>query len=155
VNVAVPLAGMDLSGGHGADQDSMIKPTPFCPSFDPCAKLTPVQVTISSPRIHQGGGWLSTGALERLGIGRTALASSNSSPHRIKPAHRENNSERPTPIAWLQSTPLVRAAVVAINWFITPTPMIEPISACELELGMPKYQVPTFQMIAAISSATP
>ena len=31
--------------------------------------------------------------------------------------------------------------------------MIEPISACELEFGMPKYQVPTFQMIAAINSA--
>lgn len=34
-----------------------------------------------------------------------------------------------------------------------PTPMIEPISVCELEAGRPKYQVPTFQMIAAISSA--
>ena len=31
--------------------------------------------------------------------------------------------------------------------------MIEPISVCELEAGRPRYQVPRFQMIAAISSA--
>ena len=31
--------------------------------------------------------------------------------------------------------------------------MIEPISVWELEAGKPKYQVPRFQMIAAISSA--
>ena len=31
--------------------------------------------------------------------------------------------------------------------------MIEPISVCELEAGRPSYQVPRFQMIAAISSA--
>ena len=31
--------------------------------------------------------------------------------------------------------------------------MIEPISVCELETGRPMYQVPRFQMIAAISSA--
>jgi len=29
--------------------------------------------------------------------------------------------------------------------------MIEPMSVCELEFGRPKYQVPRFQMIAAIS----
>jgi hypothetical protein len=34
----------------------MISPMPFWPSFDPWAKLTPVQVRISTPRIHQGGG---------------------------------------------------------------------------------------------------
>ena len=34
-----------------------------------------------------------------------------------------------------------------------PTPMIDPIRVCELEAGRPKYQVPTFQMIAAINSA--
>ena len=31
--------------------------------------------------------------------------------------------------------------------------MIEPISVCELDAGRPSYQVPRFQMIAAISSA--
>ena len=34
-----------------------------------------------------------------------------------------------------------------------PTPMIEPIRVCELEAGRPRYQVPRFQMMAAISSA--
>ena len=34
-----------------------------------------------------------------------------------------------------------------------PTPMIDPISVCELEAGRPRYQVPRFQMIAAIRSA--
>ena len=34
-----------------------------------------------------------------------------------------------------------------------PTPMIEPISVCEEDAGRPKYQVPRFQMMAAISSA--
>jgi hypothetical protein len=34
-----------------------------------------------------------------------------------------------------------------------PTPMIEPINVCELEAGRPRYQVPRFQIMAAISSA--
>jgi hypothetical protein len=31
--------------------------------------------------------------------------------------------------------------------------MIDPTSACELEAGKPKYQVPRFQIIAEINSA--
>ena len=31
----------------------MMRPMPFWPSFEPCAKLTPVQVRISSPRIQK------------------------------------------------------------------------------------------------------
>ena len=34
-----------------------------------------------------------------------------------------------------------------------PTPMIEPIRVCELDAGRPRYQVPTFQIIAAIRRA--
>src|SRR5271156_4133731 len=51
-----------------------------------------------------------------------------------------------------QSTPLV-PDFTDINWFAMPTPMIEPISVCELDEGRLKYQVPRFQMIAATSSA--
>ena len=40
-----------------------------------------------------------------------------------------------------------------INELASPTPMIEPISVCELEAGRPRYHVPRFQMIAEISSA--
>ena len=34
-----------------------------------------------------------------------------------------------------------------------PTPIIEPISVCELDEGNPKYHVPRFQMMAAVNSA--
>ncbi len=34
-----------------------------------------------------------------------------------------------------------------------PTPMIDPISVCEDEAGRPKYQVPRFHRMAAISNA--
>ena len=34
-----------------------------------------------------------------------------------------------------------------------PTPMIEPTMVCELEAGKPKYHVPRFQIIAAMSRA--
>jgi len=33
----------------------------FCPSFVPCAKLTPLQVRMRIPRIHQIGGLSLTG----------------------------------------------------------------------------------------------
>ncbi|MCY1380978.1 hypothetical protein D9M69_688450 [compost metagenome] len=41
----------------------MIRPMPFCPSLEPWAKETPVQVRISMPRIHHGGGVSPLGAL--------------------------------------------------------------------------------------------
>jgi hypothetical protein len=41
----------------------------------------------------------------------------------------------------------------AISEFIKPTPTMEPIRVCELEAGKPRYQVPTFQMMADSSSA--
>jgi hypothetical protein len=34
-----------------------------------------------------------------------------------------------------------------------PTPIIDPIKVCELDAGSPKYQVPRFQIVAAINSA--
>ena len=36
---------------------------------------------------------------------------------------------------------------------MTPTPITEPISVCELDAGRPNDQVPRFQIIAAINSA--
>ena len=41
---------------------SMMRPIPFCPSFEPCAKLTPVHVSISRERIQNGGGSVPSGA---------------------------------------------------------------------------------------------
>ena len=40
----------------------MIRPMPFWPSFEPCANDTLVQVRISKPRIHSGGGLSVLGA---------------------------------------------------------------------------------------------
>ncbi len=70
-----------------------------------------------------------------------------------KPISGLNRSALKTPIAWFQSTPDVADPAGARSWFAKPTPMIEPISACEELLGNPIAQVPRFQMIAAISRA--
>ena len=77
---------------------------------------------------------------------------SSSRAERVKPNSGERSSASPILVTWSQSTPEVpswpRSSALAI-----PTPMIEPISVCEDEAGRPKYQVPRFQMMAAISSA--
>src|SRR5579863_4698488 len=131
----------------------MMRPMPFCPSFEPWAKLTPVQVRISRPRIHQGGGVWPSGALYSEGILMKNLQRSSSDAARMKPTAGENSSDLMTPTACIQSTPLVPSPERAKTWFMMPTPMIEPTMACELEFGMPNHQVPRFQMIAAINSA--
>src|SRR5580658_10498985 len=82
----------------------------------------------------------------------SALASSSSPAASTNPTTGENSKDLMTPRAWLQSTPLVPLCLDS-TWFMNPTPMIDPTSECELEFGMPRYQVPKFQMIAAISSA--
>ncbi len=79
-----------------------------------------------------------------------ALQSNSSSHATPNPTIGESNSDRPTPAAWVQSTPLV-PCLGFISWFAMPTPMIEPTMVCELEAGNPKYQVPRFQRIAAIN----
>ena len=40
----------------------MMRPMPFWPSLEPWANETPVQVAMSVPRIHHGGGLLPFGA---------------------------------------------------------------------------------------------
>ncbi|GJD53088.1 hypothetical protein OPKNFCMD_5859 [Methylobacterium crusticola] len=37
-------------------------------------------------------------------------------------------------------------------WLARPTPITEPIKACEEEFGSPNAQVPKFQMMAAMRS---
>src|ERR1700754_856785 len=71
---------------------------------------------------------------------------------RPKPTSGDISNDLPTLQAWLQSTAAL-ALPAFIIWFMTPTPMIEPISVCELDDGKPKYHVPRFQTIAASSSA--
>ena len=50
----------------------------------------------------------------------------------------------------LTPSPSGRSVISALA---RPTPRMEPISVCELEAGMPKYQVPRFQAMAAASMA--
>src|ERR1700761_9053055 len=51
-----------------------------------------------------------------------------------------------------QSTPEVPLRAF-ISWLAIPTPMIEPMSVCELEAGRPNHQVPRFQRMAAVNKA--
>src|SRR5262249_40623882 len=70
----------------------------------------------------------------------------------MNPNNGESSSDQPISVALVQSTPEV-PSWPRISALATPTPMIDPISVWELEAGSPRYQVPRFQMIAAINSA--
>ena len=69
-----------------------------------------------------------------------------------KPTRGEMSSERKYVPACPQSTPLV-PVFTAMSWLAMPTPMIEPISVCELDAGRPSHQVPRFHKIAETSRA--
>ena len=131
----------------------MMSPMPFCPSLPPWKKLTPVQVRISRLRIQKGGGLLPSGSLYSAGTLIVALSTVSSSQAALKPIRGDTSRVSPILAAWFQSTPLVPVGFAAISWFISPTPMMEPIKVCELDEGKPKYQVPRFQMMAAIKRA--
>src|SRR5271156_1235565 len=124
----------------------MIRPIPFWPSFEPCAKLTPVQVRISRPRIQKGGGASAFGASKSLGSLMITLKNSSKSPESTKPTTGETSSAWKTLPTCDQSTPVV-PELADISWLATPTPMIEPIRVCEREAGKPFHQVLRFQRI--------
>src|SRR5271165_3919012 len=130
----------------------MIKPMPFCPSFEPCAKDTAVQVKISRPRIQPGGAFLASGGVYSVLLLTKAFIASSSRAEPMKPTTGLNSSALNTPPAWLQSTPETPEPGSAISWFARPTPMIEPTSVWDELFGRPKYQVPRFHTIAAINS---
>src|SRR5277367_3798145 len=131
---------------------NMIRPIPFWPSFEPCAKLTPVQVKIRTIRIHQGGGRSPSGAAYSAGMRSSSLDSSSRPPARKKPIKGENTSASAVSATLDQFTPSPNAVAGLISEFIKPTPTIEPIRLCELDAGSPRYQVPRFQTIADSSS---
>ena len=86
----------------------------------------------------------------------TAFISIKSKAAHTKPTIGDKSRDLPIFVAWVQSTPLVPVRApswAAMNWLARPTPMIDPISVCELDAGRPKYHVPRFQMMAATSSA--
>src|SRR5208337_2705522 len=114
---------------------------PFCPSFEPCAKLTPAEVTHSSPRIQNGGGAAPTGASYNALFLITAFIRNNRRNAQTKPTIGDSKSDFPMFVACPQSTPLV-PVFGDISWFAIPTPMIDPTIVCVLEAGRPRNQVP-------------
>src|ERR1700683_829678 len=83
----------------------------------------------------------------------SALHKSRRSAAQLNPTIGEISSDIPTSEALAQFTPSPKTWPLAIIELASPTPMMAPISVCELEAGSPKYQVPTFQMMAEINSA--
>src|ERR1700678_775538 len=86
-------------------------------------------------------------------MGMSFRAASKSIADKLNPTKGENNSDSPIFAACPQSTPLVPLLLAAMSWFMRPTPMMEPIRVWELEEGKPRYHVPRFHRIAAMSSA--
>src|ERR1700761_3235695 len=77
----------------------------------------------------------------------------NSTNARTKPSIGETSSDPSTLHTCCHSTPslMPRPCVNAVS---TAMPIKAPINACELELGMPNHQVPTFHSNAAENNAT-
>jgi hypothetical protein len=97
------------------------------------------------------GGGFPSGDLYSSGFLTNALRSSSKSAAPTKPMMGETSKELNTSCALTQFTPSPKTRPLSIE-FARPTPMMEPISVCELEAGNPRYHVPTFQIIAEINS---
>ncbi len=134
----------------------MIRPMPFCPSLEPCTKLTHIADSTSTSRFQKGGCFLLSMARRCSGVlcifesANNLFKPSSSRAATMKPATGEMISDRPMSMALPQFTPMPTGRPVS-RALARPTPRIAPISVCELEAGMPKYQVPRFQTMAATS----
>src|SRR5215831_6475680 len=105
---------------------NMMSPIPFCPSFDPWAKLTPVQVSTRMDRIHKGGGCLDSGAVYNFGERTIAFKRRSKMAEHTKPTIGETINELKTSVVLAQFTPSPK------TWpdrreLANPTPMIDPI----------------------------
>ena len=127
---------------------SMSSPCPFWPSLEPCAKETPVHVSMSKPRTHPGGGFSPSGASKSSGCLTNALSRSSSAPAHTKPMIGETRSAVNVSPTLAQLTPSPKTWPGAMTLLARPTPMIAPMSECEELAGRPIYQVPRFQMMA-------
>src|ERR1700739_3094361 len=81
-----------------------------------------------------------------------SLSSGSSIAEQTNPTMGETSNELNTSDALAQLTPSPKTCPESIE-LAKPTPIIEPIKVWELEAGNPKYQVPTFQIIAEINKA--
>ncbi|MCY1353850.1 hypothetical protein D9M69_402040 [compost metagenome] len=135
----------------------MIRPIPFWPSLEPCTKLTAMAERTSTRRFQNGGCFLPLISLRFSGVtcifdcGSHHFRPISSSAATANPAIGETTREMPMSMAFCQLTPSAREISV-ISALPMPTPRIAPIRVCELDAGMPKYQVPRFQAMAAASS---
>ncbi|KWV87077.1 hypothetical protein PFLmoz3_02923 [Pseudomonas fluorescens] len=113
---------------------------------------------ITRTRRFQNGGCFLSSSLRRwsgvlciLDSGRHHFRPISTRAATRKPAIGENTREAPISTAFCQFTPSARGMSL-INALARPTPRIEPIRVWELEAGIPKYQVPRFQVIAAANN---
>ena len=87
-----------------------MSPMPFWPSFEPCAKLTPVQVSINSSRIGHGGGSSPTGGSNSALLRTRAFINNRTSAAMTKPIRGDSSSALPTSATLVQLTPSPSAA---------------------------------------------
>ncbi|MOA07855.1 hypothetical protein D3C78_1275810 [compost metagenome] len=124
--------------------------------MEPCTKLTPIADITSTRRFQNGGCFLSSSLRRCSGVlcifdsGRHHFSPNSTSAATAKPAMGESTRDMPMSIAFCQLTPSP-SGISLISALARPTPRIEPIKVWELEAGIPKYQVPRFQAMAAAS----
>ena len=130
---------------------SIVSPTPFCPSFEPWAKLTNADEPISVVLIHVFGYLFqrcpgcSKNVLFLLKRWMRCIAPKAST----KPIIGEVKSDSKTSSTFFVGI-MVEGSIVYIA---IETPRIDPIRVCELDAGIPRNHVPKFQIIAERSSA--
>src|SRR5262245_34674856 len=105
---------------------NMMSPIPFCPSFDPWAKLTPVHVSTRMERIHKGGASLDSGAVYSLGERTITFKTRSKIAEHTKPTMGETIKELKTSVVLAQFTPSPKTWPDTTE-LANPTPMIDPI----------------------------
>jgi len=116
---------------------NMISPCPLSVIGNRGRSLTAVQVKISKPRIHHAGGFIALRRAVQFGLPDQNFHASSNSAAAKKPMSGDNSSAFPTLVACPQSTPEVPSWTVH-QGMAMPTPMIDPISVCELDAGSPR-----------------
>ena len=130
------------SAGSRPMRMSMMRPTPFWPSFCPWAKLTPLQVEMRMARIHPGGDLsASAGARMAGNFAKAERARSSSTEATPNPKKGETISDMPTSWTLCQLTPEPKTWP-GMSELARPTPTMAPMRVCELEAGRPNHQVP-------------
>src|SRR5580704_2435732 len=131
---------------------SMISPMLFWPSLVPCAKLTPLQVSMRTPRIHQIGGLSVTGSYKCASC-RVFRHRKYKAPASTNPSSGDTASASKTFQSCAQCTSSPRLRKCS-NESASAIPMSEPMRQCELELGRANHQVAMFQLKAAMNKDT-